>query len=311
MTETAAEKRKKILEDAKKARIAARKAEAEKKAKEEAEKKKARDEQTRLRWPITRLLRSQYFSKGAVIVNVTTIDQAILCQEVGVTAISAYDKSVQGSAVLRMSTPESIKRYIGAVLIPVIANVRIGYFSEAKIMESIGVNLIDESDMLTSAEVSHISRKRELGIPTICAVTSLTECLLRIQEGALILRVKGTREGGNITEALKYLLAIKNAIDGMRADPPTNTLYGEASIFKPLLDEVVRTGRLPVPLFGSGGIHTPSDVAIMMENGCDGVFVDNAVFLGLDPETHLKAIMQATKDYKNTSKMCELSNYFI
>ncbi|KAJ2426021.1 hypothetical protein GGF41_002208 [Coemansia sp. RSA 2531] len=311
MTETAAEKRKKILEDAKKARIAARKAEAEKKAKEEAEKKKARDEQARLRWPITRLLRSQYFSKGAVIVNVTTIDQAILCQEVGVTAISAYDKSVQGSTVLRMSTPESIKRYIGAVLIPVIANVRIGHLSEAKIMESIGVNLIDESDMLTSTEVPYI-RKRELGIPTICAVTSLQECLLRIQEGALILRVKGTRDGGNISEALKYLLAIRSAIDGMRADPPTDTtLYADASIFKPLLDEVVRTGRLPVPLFGSGGIHTPSDVAIMMENGCDGVFVDTAVFLGLDPETHLKAIMQATKDYKNTSKMCELSNYFI
>ncbi|KAJ2241739.1 hypothetical protein GGI13_007223, partial [Coemansia sp. RSA 455] len=221
--------------------------------------------------------------KGAVIVNVTTIDQAILCQEVGVTAISAYDKSVQGSTVLRMSTPESIKRYIGAVLIPVIANVRIGHLSEAKIMESIGVNLIDESDLLTSAE-----------------------------EGALILRVKGTRDGGNISEALKYLLAIRSAIDGMRADPPTDTtLYADASIFKPLLDEVVRTGRLPVPLFGSGGIHTPSDVAIMMENGCDGVFVDTAVFLGLDPETHLKAIMQATKDYKNTSKMCELSNYFI
>ncbi|KAJ2465535.1 hypothetical protein GGI03_002609 [Coemansia sp. RSA 2337] len=311
MTETAAEKRKKILEDAKKARIAARKAEAEKKAKEEAEKKKARDEQARLRWPITRLLRSQYFIKGAVIVNVTTIDQALLCQEVGVTAISAYDKSVQASIVLRMSSPESIKRYIGAVLIPVIANVRIGHLSEAKIMESIGVNLIDESDMLTSTEVPYI-RKRELGIPTICAVTSLQECLLRIQEGALILRVKGTREGGNITEALKYLLAIKTAIAGMRADPPSDTtLYADPSIFKPLLNEVVRTGHLPVPLFGSGGIHTPSDVAIMMENGCDGVFVDTAVFLGLDPETHLKAIMQATKDYKNTSKMCELSNYFI
>ncbi|KAJ2068255.1 hypothetical protein GGH13_004980 [Coemansia sp. S155-1] len=224
----------------------------------------------------------------------------------------AYDKSVQGSTVLRMSTPESIKRYIGAVLIPVIANVRIGHLSEAKIMESIGVNLIDESDLLTSAEVPNISSKRELGIPTICAVTSLKECLLRIQEGALILRVKGTRDGGNISEALKYLLAIRSAIDGMRADPPTDTtLYADASIFKPLLDEVVRTGRLPVPLFGSGGIHTPSDVAIMMENGCDGVFVDTAVFLGLDPETHLKAIMQATKDYKNTSKMCELSNYFI
>ncbi|KAJ2029048.1 hypothetical protein H4S03_007580 [Coemansia sp. S3946] len=156
-----------------------------------------------------------------------------------------------------MSSPESIKRYIGAVLIPVIANVRIGHLSEAKIMESIGVNLIDESDMLTSTEVPYIRNKRG-------------------------------------------------------ADPPSDTtLYADPSIFKPLLNEVVRTGHLPVPLFGSGGIHTPSDVAIMMENGCDGVFVDTAVFLGLDPETHLKAIMQATKDYKNTSKMCELSNYFI
>ncbi|KAJ2741183.1 hypothetical protein GGI19_006985, partial [Coemansia pectinata] len=145
MAETDAEKRKKVKDEARKARIAARKAEAEKKAKEAAEKQKARDEQARLRWPVTRLLRSQLF-RGAVIVNVTSLDQALLCQEVGVTAISAYDKSVQTTTVLRMSNPEAIKRYIDTVLIPVIANVRIGHFAEAKVMESIGVNMIDESD---------------------------------------------------------------------------------------------------------------------------------------------------------------------
>ncbi|KAJ2882773.1 Pyridoxal 5'-phosphate synthase subunit snz1, partial [Coemansia aciculifera] len=300
MAETDAEKRKRVKDEARKARIAARKAEAEKKAKEAAEKQKARDEQARLRWPVTRLLRSQLF-RGAVIVNVTSLDQALLCQEVGVTAISAYDKSVQTTTVLRMSNPEAIKRYIDAVLIPVIANVRIGHFAEAKVMESIGVNMIDESDMLsTFTEMTYISRKREIGIPTICAVSSLKDCLLRIQEGALILRVKGTRDGGSVNEAFKVLNTIMNAIKGLRAPTPSNTeLYSDASIYQPLLNDVISTGRLPVPLFGSGGIHTPSDVALMMEGGCDGVFVDTAVFLGLDPERHLKAIIQATKDYKN------------
>ncbi|KAJ2871653.1 Pyridoxal 5'-phosphate synthase subunit snz1, partial [Coemansia aciculifera] len=304
MAETDAEKRKRVKDEARKARIAARKAEAEKKAKEAAEKQKARDEQARLRWPVTRLLRSQLF-RGAVIVNVTSLDQALLCQEVGVTAISAYDKSVQTTTVLRMSNPEAIKRYIDAVLIPVIANVRIGHFAEAKVMESIGVNMIDESDMLsTFTEMTYISRKREIGIPTICAVSSLKDCLLRIQEGALILRVKGTRDGGSVNEAFKVLNIIMNAIKGLRAPTPSNTeLYSDASIYQPLLNDVISTGRLPVPLFGSGGIHTPSDVALMMEGGCDGVFVDTAVFLGLDPERHLKAIIQTTKDYKNVPKI--------
>ncbi|KAJ2736775.1 hypothetical protein IW152_000529 [Coemansia sp. BCRC 34962] len=306
---------KKAQEEARKARIAKRKEEAEKKAKEAAEKQARIQALAKSRWPITRHLKAQLF-KGAVIVNVCNIDQAQFCQEVGVTAICAHNKSVltpqQNGNPVRMSSPEVIKRYINSVIIPVFTNVRVGHLMEAKIMESIGVDMIEESDTLTSlVGIVHFS-KRELGVPTICTVGTLKDCLLRIQEGALILRTSATRTGGNVNEALKVIIGIQDAIKGMRTDPKARaTLETDVTIYQPLLKDVIDKGCLPVPIFGAGGIHTPTDVAMMMNAGCDGVFIDNTVFFGIDPEGHLKAIIQVVKNPNDVSKICELSANFI
>ncbi|KAJ2334694.1 hypothetical protein GGI00_001732 [Coemansia sp. RSA 2681] len=304
---------KKAKEDALKARIAARKAEADKKAKEAAQKRAEREEQARRRWPVTRQLRAKLF-KGAVIVNVTNIVQALLAQEVGATAISAYDKAVTATMManhaVRMASPEAIRRYIDELMIPVITSVRIGHLMEAKVMERIGVNMIDEGGLTKAASVLPYFTKRDIGIPTICAVTSFKDCLLRIQEGALILRIAGARDGGDVQDAFKTLIAIQTNIQEMRFESKYNIYATDSEVYRPLLDNVRDSGRLPVLLFGSGGIHTPSDVATMMKNGCDGVFIDNNVFQSPDPEAHLKSILQAAKEFDNVEKICELSTKF-
>ncbi|KAJ2740053.1 hypothetical protein GGI20_006013 [Coemansia sp. BCRC 34301] len=300
---------KEARERALKARIAARRAEADKKAKEAAQKRAEREALAKSRWPVTRQLRARLL-KGAMIVTVMNINQALLAQDAGATAIWAVEKPT--GLVVRMPTPVEIKKYMNEVLIPVIAGVRIGHLLEAKVMESIGVNVVDESNIISTETGILNFSKRELGIPAICAVASLGDCLLRIQEGALILRIAGIRDGKNVQMALRTLFSIQQVISEFRTKPEVYKKYLEdEAYYKPLVEDIYRNGRLPVLLFGSGGVHAPSDAAIMMKHGCDGIIIDNNVFTGPDPYAHIQSIIQASKDFDNVAKICELSNQMI
>ncbi len=251
--------------------------------------------------------------KGGVIMDVVTAEQARIAEEAGAVAVMALERvpadiRKQGG-VARMSDPAMIEEIIAAVTIPVMAKARIGHIVEAQILEALGVDYIDESEVLTPAdEVYHID-KQAFKVPFVCGARELGEALRRIGEGAAMIRTKGEAGTGNIVEAVRHQRAIASQISrvkGLRFEE-LMTVAKELGAPYDLVREVHETGRLPVVNFAAGGIATPADAALMMQLGSDGVFVGSGIFKSSDPARRAKAIVEATTHFDNPTIIAEVS----
>ncbi len=251
--------------------------------------------------------------KGGVIMDVVTAEQARIAEEAGAVAVMALERvpadiRKQGG-VARMSDPAMIEEIIAAVTIPVMAKARIGHIVEAQILEALGVDYIDESEVLTPAdEVYHID-KQAFKVPFVCGARELGEALRRIGEGAAMIRTKGEAGTGNIVEAVRHQRAIAGQISrirGLRFEE-LMTVAKELGAPYDLVREVHEAGRLPVVNFAAGGIATPADAALMMQLGSDGVFVGSGIFKSSDPARRAKAIVEATTHFDNPAIIARVS----
>ncbi len=251
--------------------------------------------------------------KGGVIMDVMNAEQAKVAEAAGATAVMALERVPSdiraAGGVARMADPTIVEEVMKVVSIPVMAKARIGHYVEAKVLESLGVDYIDESEVLTPAdEIFHIS-KNEFTIPFVCGAKDLGEALRRIQEGAAMLRTKGEPGTGNIVEAVRHLRLINGQIrkvQGLSKDE----LYNEAKqlgVPYDLLLQVHESGKLPVVNFAAGGVATPSDAALMMHLGADGVFVGSGIFKSDSPEKFARAIVEATTHYEDYALIAEVS----
>jgi len=251
--------------------------------------------------------------KGGVIMDVINAEQARIAEEAGACAVMALERvpadiRVQGG-VARMSDPKMIKEIVDAVTIPVMAKVRIGHFVEAQIVQAIGVDYIDESEVLTPADEAHHINKHTFRVPFVCGATNLGEALRRISEGAAMIRTKGEAGTGNVIEAVRHARAVNSAIRhaATMSDEELYTLAKEIQAPYHLLKETARLKRLPVVSFAAGGIATPADAALMMQLGCDGVFVGSGIFHSGNPAKRARAIVQAVTHYNNPKILAEVS----
>ncbi|EIW85405.1 vitamin B6 biosynthesis protein [Coniophora puteana RWD-64-598 SS2] len=251
--------------------------------------------------------------KGGVIMDVVNVEQARIAEEAGACAVMALERvpadiRAEGG-VARMSDPAMIKAIVDAVTIPVMAKVRIGHFVEAQILQSIGIDYIDESEVLTPADDEHHINKHSFKVPFVCGARNLGEALRRISEGAAFVRTKGEAGTGNVVEAVRHSRAMSAAI--RRASSMNEEeLYAFAKEMQApfhLLKETARLKRLPVVNFAAGGIATPADAALMMQLGCDGVFVGSGIFHSGDPAKRARAIVQAVTHYNNPKLLAEVS----
>lgn len=251
--------------------------------------------------------------KGGVIMDVVTPEQAKIAEEAGAVAVMALERvpadiRAQGG-VARASDPEMISGIIDAVSIPVMAKARIGHFVEAQILQELGVDYIDESEVLTPADEEHHIDKHAFTVPFVCGATHLGEALRRIAEGAAMIRSKGEAGTGNVVEATRHMRAISGQIRYLNS-LSVDERYVAAKDFQApfeLVNEVAETGKLPVVLFTAGGIATPADAAMMMQLGAEGVFVGSGIFKSGDPAKRAKAIVEATTNYDNPKVLAELS----
>src|ERR1700733_13083829 len=251
--------------------------------------------------------------KGGVIMDVVPPEQAKVAEDAGAAAVMALERVPadirRDGGVARMSDPEMISGIQEAVTIPVMAKARIGHFAEAQGLEGLGVDYIDESEVLTPAdEVNHID-KWPFTIPFVCGATNLGEALRRISEGAAMIRSKGEAGTGDIKEAVRHLRAINGDIRRItQADPAE--LYGWAKQLQApvsLVQDLAETGRLPVPLFCAGGIATPADAALVMQLGAEACFVGSGIFKSSDPARFARAIVEATTHYKDPQIVAKVS----
>jgi pyridoxal 5'-phosphate synthase pdxS subunit len=251
--------------------------------------------------------------KGGVIMDVVTPDQAKIAEEAGAVAVMALERvpadiRAQGG-VARMSDPELIAQIIEAVSIPVMAKARIGHFVEAQVLQALGVDYVDESEVLSPADEAHHIDKWQFTVPFVCGATSLGEALRRITEGAAMIRSKGEAGTGNVIEAVRHMRAISGGIRrlwSLRGDE----LYAAAKELQApyeLVAEVARDGKLPVVLFTAGGIATPADAAMMMQLGAEGVFVGSGIFKSGDPAKRARAIVEATTFYSDPDVIAKVS----
>jgi pyridoxal 5'-phosphate synthase pdxS subunit len=251
--------------------------------------------------------------KGGVIMDVVTADHARLAEEAGAVAVMALERvpadiRAQGG-VARMSDPELIEQIKAAVTIPVMAKARIGHFVEAQILQSLGVDYVDESEVLSPADEAHHIDKWAFQVPFVCGATDLGEALRRLGEGAAMIRSKGEAGTGNVIEAVRHMRSIAGGIRrlaGLRGDE----LYAAAKELRApyeLVAEVARSGRLPVVLFTAGGIATPADAALMMQLGADGVFVGSGIFKSGDPARRARAIVEATTYFSDPAILTKVS----
>jgi pyridoxal 5'-phosphate synthase pdxS subunit len=251
--------------------------------------------------------------KGGVIMDVVTADQARIAEEAGAVAVMALERvpadiRVQGG-VARMSDPQMIREIQAAVSIPVMAKCRIGHFVEAQVLEALEVDYVDESEVLTPADLQHHVDKWQFTVPFVCGATNLGEALRRIAEGAAMIRTKGEAGTGDIVNAVTHMRAVFGGIrrlQSLREDE----LYAEAKELRApadLVRWVAETGRLPVVTFTAGGIATPADAALCMQLGADGVFVGSGIFKSGDPERRAKAIVEATTHYRDPKILAEVS----
>ena len=243
--------------------------------------------------------------KGGVIMDVTTSEQARIAEEAGACAVMALERvpadiRAQGG-VARMADPEKILEIMEAVTIPVMAKCRIGHFVEAQLLESLGVDYVDESEVLTPADEEHHVDKHAFKMPFVCGCRNLGEALRRIGEGAAMIRTKGEAGTGNVVEAVRHARAVLGEIRRLTTMPPEELMAYAKEIGAPydLVKEVAETGALPVVNFAAGGLATPADAALMMQLGVDGVFVGSGIFKSSDPARRAKAIVEATTHYND------------
>jgi pyridoxal 5'-phosphate synthase pdxS subunit len=251
--------------------------------------------------------------QGGVIMDVVTPEQAKIAEDAGAVAVMALERvpadiRAQGG-VARMSDPDMIDGIVGAVSIPVMAKARIGHFVEAQVLQALGVDYIDESEVLTPADEVHHIDKWKFTVPFVCGATNLGEALRRIAEGAAMIRSKGEAGTGNVVEAVRHMRQIGGDLRRLAALDPTE-LYAAAKEHRApydLIAEVARTGRLPVVLFTAGGIATPADAALMMQLGAQGVFVGSGIFKSGDPAKRAAAIVRATTFYDDPDVVAKVS----
>lgn len=251
--------------------------------------------------------------KGGVIMDVVNAEQARIAEEAGACAVMALERVPADirseGGVARMSDPRMIREIVDAVTIPVMAKVRIGHFVEAQILQAIGVDYIDESEVLTPADEEHHINKHNFKVPFVCGARNLGEALRRISEGAAMIRTKGEAGTGNVVEAVRHERTVMAEI--RRASSMSEEeLYSFAKEIQApfhLLKETARLKRLPVVNFAAGGIATPADAALMMHLGCDGVFVGSGIFHSGEPARRARAIVQAVTHYNNPKILAEVS----
>jgi pyridoxal 5'-phosphate synthase pdxS subunit len=251
--------------------------------------------------------------KGGVIMDVVNVEQAKIAEDAGAVAVMALERvpadiRAEGG-VSRMSDPDMIDKIMEAVSIPVMAKARIGHFVEAQILESLGVDYIDESEVLSPADyVNHID-KWKFNVPFVCGATNLGEALRRITEGAAMIRSKGEAGTGDVSEAMKHIRTIYGEVRALatRSDDELYVAAKELQAPYQLVHEVARTGKLPVVMFVAGGIATPADAALMMQLGADGVFVGSGIFKSGDPVARAKAVVKATTFYNDPAVLAEVS----
>ncbi|MEM9132016.1 MAG: pyridoxal 5'-phosphate synthase lyase subunit PdxS [Actinomycetota bacterium] len=251
--------------------------------------------------------------KGGVIMDVVTPEQAKVAEDAGAVAVMALERVPADiradGGVARMSDPEMIEGIKDATTIPVMAKARIGHFVEAQILEALGVDYVDESEVLTPADEAHHIDKFAFTVPFVCGATNLGEALRRIAEGACMIRSKGEAGTGNVIEAVRHLRSITGDIKKItQAD--SAELFDWAKQLQaplPLIQEIAETGKLPVPLFCAGGLATPADAALAMQLGAEAVFVGSGIFKSDDPAPRAKAIVEATTNYKDPAILAKVS----
>ena len=251
--------------------------------------------------------------KGGVIMDVVTPEQAIIAEEAGACAVMALERVPAdiraAGGVARMADPTIVLRIMEAVSIPVMAKARIGHFVEAQILESLGVDYIDESEVLTPADDKYHINKHDFKVPFVCGARNLGEALRRIGEGAAMIRTKGEPGTGNVVEAVKHIRMVMSEIRQLQTLAEEEVFTFAKNIGAPLdlVIETKKVGKLPVVNFAAGGIATPADAALMMQLGCDGIFVGSGIFKSGDPVKRAKAIVAATTYYKDPKVLAEVS----
>ena len=251
--------------------------------------------------------------KGGVIMDVVNPEHAKIAEEAGACAVMALERVPAdiraAGGVARMADPTIIENIMKTVSIPVMAKCRIGHFVEAQALESLGVDFIDESEVLTPADVSHHIWKNDFKVPFVCGCRDLGEALRRIGEGAAMIRTKGEAGTGDIVEAVRHMRTVMDSIRELQNMPQEELMARAKELGAPfeLVSEVHRTGKLPVVNFAAGGVATPADAALMMQLGADGVFVGSGIFKSANPEVMAKAIVKATTHYKEPGIIAEVS----
>ena len=251
--------------------------------------------------------------KGGVIMDVVTPEQAKIAEEAGACAVMALERVPAdiraAGGVARMADPTAIAAIREAVSIPVMAKCRIGHFVEAQVLEALGVDFIDESEVLTPADESHHIWKHDFKVPFVCGCRDLGEALRRIAEGAAMIRTKGEAGTGNIVEAVRHMRAVQDGIRRLHALSEDELVAEAKALGAPLeqVMEVHNTGKLPVVNFAAGGVATPADAALMMQLGAEGVFVGSGIFKSSDPIARAQAIVKATTHYQDPAILAEVS----
>ena len=251
--------------------------------------------------------------KGGVIMDVINAEQARIAEDAGAVAVMALERVPadirKDGGVARMSDPDMIDEIINTVSIPVMAKARIGHIVEAQVLQSLGVDYIDESEVLTPADEANHIDKRQFTVPFVCGATNLGEALRRINEGAAMIRSKGEAGTGNVVEAVRHMRTIRGDIARLQGMDKEELYTAAKNLQAPyeLVAQVAQLGKLPVVLFTAGGIATPADAALMMQLGADGVFVGSGIFKSGDPAQRAKAIVEATTNFDDPSVIARVS----
>ena len=251
--------------------------------------------------------------KGGVIMDVVTPEHAKIAEEAGAVAVMALERVPSdiraAGGVARMSDPTVIQAIIDTVSIPVMAKCRIGHFVEAQVLEALGVDYIDESEVLTPADEQHHVWKHDFKVPFVCGCRDLGEALRRVAEGAAMIRTKGEAGSGNVEEAVRHMRAVAGEIRRLQNMPEDELMAAAKMLGAPidLVQETRKLGRLPVVNFAAGGLATPADAALMMQLGCDGVFVGSGIFKSSDPAPRARAIVEATTHFKDPKIVADVS----
>src|SRR5438132_8226876 len=265
------------------------------------------DDKLRLKTGLAEML------KGGVIMDVTNAEQALIAEQAGATAVMALERVPSDirkeGGVARMAPISKIREIMAAVSIPVMAKVRIGHFMEARVLEALGVDYIDESEVLTPADGEHHIDKQTYKVPFVCGARNLGEALRRIAEGAAMIRTKGEAGSGNIVEAVRHIRTIVKEMKQLTVLGKEELVHESKNLGAPLelVEWVAANGRLPVPNFSAGGIATPADAALVMQLGAEAVFVGSGIFKSADPEARARAVVKAATYYQDAKAVLEAS----